>query len=276
MAAVRKVLSCAAVIAALTASVAAATQSARSAVGTHSGAGAAHRLEISKGGTASKPAVYSGHGRHVGGIDVDASHVIVEGYTLNRPSAPGIEAHGNDVTIRDNTVTAPRGDDGDGLRFFGNHLRIAHNTISDTDNSTGAHADCMQTFATDDEDVASRHVTIVGNRCERVDNMCLMAEGPNSEAGDGSGKGVSDYWTFKDNYCQTQEASQTVMVDDVQHLTITGNTWAAGPDHAIGLQNHATYAHVKGNELDPSIHCEVGIDHSSRKGYQGPTPRCAP
>lgn len=234
------------------------------------------RLEIDRGGTASDPVTYDGGGQQVGGIDVDADYVIVQGYVMDRPSAPGIEIHGDHVTVQDNTVTAPRGGDGDGLRFFGDYLTIAGNTISDTDNSTGAHADCMQTFATDDEDVASRHVTIAGNRCERVDNMCLMAEGPNSEAGDGSGVGASAYWTFRDNYCQTREASQTVMIDDVQHLTLTGNTWAAGPDHAIGLQNHSTYAHVAGNDLDPSIGCEVGIDRSSRKGYEGPTPGCAP
>src|SRR5882757_2493807 len=234
------------------------------------------RLKITKGGTADKPVTYAGAGQEVGGIDVEADNVIVDGYTMTKPSAPGIEIHGNNVTVQNNTVTAPKGGDGDGLRFFGDNITIRHNTISKTDNSTGAHADCMQTFATDDEDIASKHLVIDGNRCEQVDNMCLMPEGPNSEAGDGSGKGVSEDWTFSNNYCQTKEASQTLMVDDVQHLTVTGNTWAAGPDHAIGLQNKTTDAHVSDNKLDPSIKCEVGIDQSSKKGYQGPTPRCDP
>ncbi|MDT8915949.1 right-handed parallel beta-helix repeat-containing protein [Amycolatopsis sp. PS_44_ISF1] len=234
------------------------------------------RLKITKGGTAQAPVTYSGAGQRVGGIDVDADHVIVDGYTMDEPSAPGIEVHGNGVTVRNNTVTAPKGGDGDGLRFFGDDITISHNTISRTDNSTGAHADCMQTFATDEDDVASSHLVVDGNRCEQVDNMCLMAEGPDSEAGDGSGEGVSEDWTFSNNYCQTREASQTLMVDDVQHLTVTGNTWAAGPDHAVGLQNHSTDAHVGDNALDPSIECEVGIDKSSKKGYEGPTPRCDP
>jgi hypothetical protein len=236
----------------------------------------AQRLKITKGGTPGQPLTYSGTGQEVGGIDIDADNVIVDGFTMTKPSAPGIEIHGNNVTVQNTTVTAPKGGDGDGLRFFGNNITIRHNTISKTDNSTGAHADCMQTFATDDQDVASQHVVIDGNRCEQVDNMCLMAEGPHSAAGDGSGKGVSEYWTFSNNYCQSKQASQTLMVDDVQHLTVTGNTWAAGPDHAIGLQNHSTDAHVNNNNLDPSIHCEVGIDTSSKKGYQGPAPRCAP
>ncbi|GHJ36835.1 right-handed parallel beta-helix repeat-containing protein [Streptomyces sp. TS71-3] len=235
-----------------------------------------HRLEIDKGGTADKPVTYSGNGQRVGGIDIDADHVIVDGYTMEGPSAPGIEIHGDGVTVQNNTVTAPQGGDGDGLRFFGDDITVAHNTISSTDNSTGAHADCMQTFTTDDEDVASRNVVIDGNTCRKIDNMCLMAEGPDSEAGDGSGEGVSEYWTFRNNDCQTQQASQTLMVDDVQHLTVTGNTWEAGPDHAIGLQNHATGAHVKDNRLDPSIDCEVGIDKSSMAGYEGPEPGCDP
>lgn len=238
--------------------------------------GKTERLEITTGGTADRPLTYAGRGQRIGGLDIHADNVVVDGYTMNRPSAPGIEIHGNNITVRNTTVTAPHGGDGDGLRFFGDHIKILHNIISDTDNSTGAHADCMQTFATDDEDVASQHVLIDGNRCARVDNMCLMAEGPNSEAGDGSGAGVSRDWTFRDNYCQTREASQTLMIDDVQHVTVTGNTWAAGPDHAIGLQNHATHAHISANTLDPSIPCEVGIDDSSREGYQGPRPRCEP
>ncbi|MBB4685076.1 right-handed parallel beta-helix repeat-containing protein [Amycolatopsis jiangsuensis] len=234
------------------------------------------RLRITEGGTPDQPRTYSGNGEQVGGIDVEADNVVVDGYTMDRPEAPGIEIHGSNVTVQNITVKAPQGGDGDGIRFFGDHIRILHNTISDTDNSTGAHADCMQTFATDDEDIASTNVDIENNRCERVDNMCLMAEGPDSEAGDGSGEGVSENWTFRGNYCETREASQAVMIDDVQKLTVAGNTWAAGPDHAIGLQNHSTDAHVQDNNLDPSIDCEVGIDESSRDGYQGPEPECEP
>ncbi|MFF0146376.1 parallel beta helix pectate lyase-like protein [Amycolatopsis sulphurea] len=237
---------------------------------------AAGRLKITKGGTPGWPLTYAGQGRQVNGIDVEADNVVVDGYTMDGPKAPGIEIHGSNVTVRNTTIKAPKGGDGDGIRFFGDNIGILHNTISDTDNSTGAHADCMQTFATDDEDVASRNVDIENNRCERIDNMCLMAESPNSEAGDGNGEGVSEDWTFKGNYCETKQASQAVMIDDVQNLSLEGNTWAAGPDHAIGLQNKSTGAHVKDNELDPSIKCEVGIDKSARKGYQGPEPKCEP
>src|ERR1700754_287742 len=46
------------------------------------------RLKITKGGTADKPITYSGAGQEVGGIDVDADNVIVDGYTMTKPSAP--------------------------------------------------------------------------------------------------------------------------------------------------------------------------------------------
>ncbi|WP_147397350.1 right-handed parallel beta-helix repeat-containing protein [Amycolatopsis panacis] len=185
---------------------------------------AAGRLKITKGGTPDRPLTYAGQGRQVSGIDVETDNVIVDGYTMDGPKAPGIEIHGSNVTVQNTTVKAPKGDDGDGIRFFGDNIRILHNTISDTDNSTGAHADCTQTFATDDEDFASKNVDIENNRCERIDNMCLMAEGPNSEAGDGTGKGVSEDWTFKGTYCETRQASQTVMVDDVQNPSPWGPT----------------------------------------------------
>lgn len=233
---------------------------------------AGSRLHITAGGTPDHPRVYSGGGRSVPGIDVDADWVVVDGFTLERPSAPGVEIRGNHVTLKNTRITAPQGGDGDGIRFFGDYLAIEHNTISQTSNRDGAHADCMQTFSSDSP--PSNHVRIEGNRCEKIDNMCLMAEGPND--GEGDGKGHTTDFLIKDNFCETLVASQTLMFEDVQQATITGNTFAAGPDHAIGLAIHSTGAHVEGNRVDPSIPCEVGIDDSSREGYTGPEPACAP
>lgn len=230
------------------------------------------RLVITDGGTADQPAVYDGQGRSVDGITVEADHVVVKNYVLDEPEAPGIEITGNDITVQDNTVTRPRGGDGDGLRFFGDDLKILHNTIRGTRNSGGRHADCMQTFASDTP--PSQNVLIADNRCEDIDNMCLMAEGPNDGEGDGHGH-TSDF-TIRGNYCETLEASQTLMFEDVQHATITGNTFAAAPDHGIGLAIGSTDAHVSGNTVSPGIHYEVGIDDSSRPGYQGPEPGGAP
>ncbi|GHH20375.1 right-handed parallel beta-helix repeat-containing protein [Streptomyces lanatus] len=234
-------------------------------------AAAPSRLVITEGGTAERPAVYRGQGRTVDGITVEADHVIVEGYTVDTPEAPGIEVTGDDITVRGNTVTRPHGGDGDGLRFFGDDLRILRNTIRGTSNRHG-HADCMQTFA--DDTPSSRRVLIEGNRCEDIDNMCLMAEGPND--GEGDGRGHTYGFTIRDNYCETLKASQTLMFEDVQNATITGNTFAAAPDHAIGLAIGSTGAHVEGNEVDPRIRYEVGIDESSLPGYEGPEPGGAP
>jgi hypothetical protein len=46
-------------------------------------------------------------------------------------------------------LSSPQGGDGDGFRFWGLNITIAHNTISDTSGRNERHADWMQTFATD-------------------------------------------------------------------------------------------------------------------------------
>lgn len=226
------------------------------------------RLSLHTSGTADQPITYAGRGHAVDGIDVEANHVVVQRFTLDEPEAPGIEVRGDFITVRHNTVTSPRGGDGDGLRFFGNDLRILRNTISDTSNSDDRHADCMQTFA--DDTPPSQRVLIEGNRCERVDNMCLMAEGPND--GEGDGDGTTSDFTIRDNFCETLEASQTLMFEDVQNCVIEGNRFAASPDHAIGLAIHSTGAHVRDNRVSPGIRYQVGIDESSLPGYRGPEP----
>ncbi|MEU8828468.1 right-handed parallel beta-helix repeat-containing protein [Streptomyces sp. NPDC048636] len=232
------------------------------------------RLVITRGGTAREPVTYSGGGAAVHGITVEADHVVVEGFRADRPAAPGVELTGDHLTLRDTTVIAPRGGDGDGIRFFGDHIRLLDNTVRDTGNSDGRHADCMQTFASDTP--TSHHVRIEGNRCERVDNMCLMAEGPDDSDGEGDGRGTTSGFVIKDNHCETLRAAQALMFEDVQDVTITGNTFAAPTHHAIGLADHSTGAHVGHNTLDPGIGYEVGIDASSRPGYEGPEPGGAP
>ncbi|OLZ68979.1 hypothetical protein AV521_19620 [Streptomyces sp. IMTB 2501] len=182
-----------------------------------SASAAAHpRLVVTHGGTTAHPAVYDGHGRTVAGITVEANHVIVENYRVTRPKAPGIEITGDDITVRNNTVTSPHGGDGDGMRFFGDDLKIQHNTVRGASNP--------HTFD----------------------------------------------FTIRDNNCETLKASQALMFEDVQHVTIVHNTFAAPTDHAIGLAIHSTSAPVRGNRTNPRVRYEVGIDASSRPGYRGP------
>ncbi|MEU5027608.1 right-handed parallel beta-helix repeat-containing protein [Streptomyces milbemycinicus] len=230
------------------------------------------RLVITKGGTPRHPIVYSGGGDSVKGITVEADDVVVEGFRAVRPQAPGVELTGDRITLRNTTVIRPKGGDGDGIRFFGDDLTIAHNTVRDTDNSGGRHADCMQTFASDTP--PSHRVRIEGNRCEQVDNMCLMAEGPND--GEGDGRGTTSDFVIKDNFCETLRASQALMFEDVQNVTVTKNTFTAPTHHAIGLAIHSTGARVSGNRLHSGIRYEVGIDASSRPDYEGPEPGGAP
>ncbi|WP_194117755.1 hypothetical protein [Streptomyces hoynatensis] len=230
------------------------------------------RLVLRHGGAAGAPVTYAGHGAAVAGLTVEADHVVVEGFRAERPEAPGIELTGEDLTLRDSTVIRPRGGDGDGIRFFGRDLRILGNTVRGTRNAGDRHADCMQTFA--DDTPPSRDVLIEGNRCEDVDNMCLMAEGPND--GEGDGRGTTARITVRDNYCETRLASQALMFEDVQEVTVTGNTFPTPLDHAIGLALHSTGAHVGENRYDPGIGYEVGIDSSSLPGYEGPPPGGAP
>ena len=110
---------------------------------------------------------------------------------------------------------------------------------------------------------------IDGNRCERIDNQCLIAEGPDSTAGDGAGSGASFDITFSHNRCDVH-ASQAIEIDDVQRVRVVGNAITGTPEKAFSFQNNATGALVAANTLAHQIRYEVGMDASSRPGYTGP------
>jgi hypothetical protein len=229
------------------------------------------RLSIDKGGTASSPLRVVGSGSTVvKGITVTANNVLVSGFSVVGAKAPGIELKGSNITASNNTVKHPTGGDADGLRFFGKNIKILNNTITDINPGGGkAHADCMQTFATGSDSPASQNVVISGNRCERIDNQCLIAEGPNSSAGDGSGQGSSSNITFINNYCDVG-ASQALQIDDVSHVKVSGNTITGTPDKAFSFQNKSTNAIVTANKVAKGIGYQVGMDSSSKSGYSGP------
>ena len=275
------------------------------------------RLDVSQSGAPGLPIEVFGDGRTtVGGITINADHVAVRGFTSVGGAAPGIWLKGADVTVENNTVRHPTGDDFDGIRFFGTDLRILHNTITDinptggdgpsciqTDNplpdpstpgvvltpentkpeTCDAHADCLQTFATGPDGAVpdtgpSRQVRIEGNRCQRIDGHCLIAQGPHSRAGTGSGQGESSDITFVDNYCDAH-AAQSVLVDDVRNVVIRGNQIdstdfesSAGVFKAFAFANNSTGGTVEANQLSPNVGYEVVMDNSSRAGYRGPSP----
>jgi len=230
------------------------------------------RLILAASGTADQPIAVVGNGRTiVRGITVEGNHITIDGINSVSGWAPGIELTGDNITLRNSTSISPRGDDQDGLRFFGNNLEIVHNTIRHVLNLNLAHADCMQTFATGPGNPARQHVRISDNRCEQIENQCLIAEGPNSSAGDGSGEGESTDLVFANNYCDTH-AGQAVLFDDIQHATVINNNIVSVQDKAFAFQNQSTDGVVAGNKLNSGIGYEVGMDDSSLPGYQGPAP----
>ena len=230
------------------------------------------RLSINRSGQPNQPIVVLGGGATITrGITVEASHVLIDGVRAQDPEAPGIDLSGTSLTVQNSAVISPRGGDGDGIRFWGQDIKILRNLVSDTRGRVENHADAIQTYATDPEHPASQDVVIDGNRFERIDNICLIAEGPNSEAGDGSGEGQSSNFVFSNNYCDNG-AGQAVFVDDVSKVSVTNNEITGGIDKAFAFQNGATGATVNGNKLNPAIGYEVGMDDSSTDGYQGPEP----
>jgi Right handed beta helix region len=229
---------------------------------------AGSQLNITASGTARAPITITGEGdTPVKGIRVNASSVVVQGFTVIGAAAPGVQLKGNNLTLQSTKIDHPTGGDYDGIRFFGDNIKILHNHIVNITNTGGAHADCMQTFATTTP--TSRNVLISGNRCEKIDNQCLIAQGPHSKAGDGSGRGESSGLTFTNNYCDAH-ASQAVHIDDFQNATVMSNDIQGTVRKAFNLINRSTGAKLSCNKLGPGVETEAIIDRSSRSGYQGP------
>ena len=240
-------------------------------------------LQVRRSGTADQPITILGGGTATTGqINVKADHVVVDGVHLSKPRSPGFQLVGNDITVRANVIDSPqvvkKNDDGDGIRFFGDDIKIVGNLVRNVKNLNGQdgnHADAIQTFATSDEFGPSQRVLIDNNRFENVDNMCLIAEGPDSEAGDGTGEGSSSKFTVTNNYCDNG-AGQAFFFDDISDVTLTGNTVVGKIDKAFSLQNNSTNATIRDNTIGPKVGFQVGMDDSSEEGYNGPKPEGAP
>ncbi len=96
----------------------------------------------------------------------------------------GAKLQGSNITFQDNTIThlVYAGDDTDRLRFFGDGIKILHNTLSDINDGSncdangcgnGPHPDCMQTFYSDTYPTSS-DITIERNHCENAAAQCLI------------------------------------------------------------------------------------------------------
>ncbi|WP_051341856.1 right-handed parallel beta-helix repeat-containing protein [Pseudonocardia spinosispora] len=240
-------------------------------------------LLLRASGADEQPITVLGGGKaNTGQITVRGDHVVIDGVRMTKPRSPGFMLVGNDITVRASVVDGPqvvkKGDDGDGIRFFGNDIKIVNNLIRNVVNLNGQkgnHADAIQTFATSEEEGPSQRVLVNGNRFEKIDNMCLIAEGPDSEEGDGLGEGESGQFTVTDNYCDNG-AGQAFFFDDITGVTLTGNTVVGTIDKAFALQNNSTGATIRDNEVGPKVGFEVGMDDSSEEDYTGPKPGGAP
>jgi pectate lyase len=242
------------------------------------------RLTISVGGTPDHPITYSGNGAAtVRGIDVTASNVIVQGFASTDAHSMGAKLQGNNIVFRNNTIKHPvnAGDDTDGIRFFGDHIQILHNWISDVRDGAdctmddgcgdGPHPDCFQTFYSQ-QYATSSDIVIDGNRCEQVAAQCLIAEGPNLPEDGIAGPGESTDWTFSNNYCD-DDAAQALMIRDIKNVSITDNDFEGTNNKAIALSDGSTGAHVSGNTVNPRIPKLITFDDDNEaSGYSGPQP----
>jgi hypothetical protein len=229
------------------------------------------KLEITKGGTEEAPVVYRGNGVEVPGVEVTADNVIVDGFVSTGADSTGMTASGKNVTLQNNKITQVRytGDDVDGIRFFGDGVKLLNNWVYELEANDieDSHVDCMQTFATSGP--GSSNVVIQGNRCEGIRAQCLMAEGPDDEGG--SGEGESRNWLFDGNYCDAHADAQSVALEDIQNVTISNNEMAGTGNKAFALGKGSTGVVVRDNRIGDGYGREVEFDDpSAEEGYQGP------
>ena len=212
--------------------------------------------------TADKPGVtYFGGGTvTVPGIDVTGEGTTVQGFVIQGANAPGIMASGKNITVVDNKVVGPtKGGDNDGMRFFGDGLKIVHNTISNIQPEGGAHADCMQTYATGADSPATSNTIVDSNRCEQIANICWIIEGPNSTAGDGSHQGTDSNDLFINNYCNGN-ASDGVFTDDVHGFKFINNDMEGNNNAAITFTGSQGDNVAKCTKMGGGTKQEVNID----------------
>jgi hypothetical protein len=103
--------------------------------------------------------------------------VIVQSFVSRDAAAMGAKLVGDNIVFLDNLIVHPiySGDHTDGIRFFGDRIKIVQNSIADISagsNCTndacgdGPHPDCLQTWYSDNYPTGS-NIVIEGSRCER-------------------------------------------------------------------------------------------------------------
>ena len=111
---------------------------------------------------------------------------IVQGFISRDAAAMGAKLVGDNIVFLDNLIVHPiyTGDDTDGIRFFGDHIKIVQNTIADISEGSNCRPAVRRpatpglpaTWYSDNYPTSS-DIVMEGNRCEKAAAQCLMAEG---------------------------------------------------------------------------------------------------
>lgn len=234
------------------------------------------RMKIGYSGTEQAPIQVVGDGQtRVGSIEIEAQHVVVDGFNVLNTPSPQVHINGNNVTVRNVVALNPLRPGSDNVLVNGDNILITNNTFGEASgdggksSGRGVKANCVDILAEDPGERTSHHVRIENNRCQNTAINCLRAFSPSPADNEtNETRTPTSDVTFTNNYCQTRGAS-AVTADNVQGMTITANE-IAPVDHAWALQNNSTGAKISGNKLDPGTRFEVGIDESSQDGYVGP------
>jgi parallel beta-helix repeat protein len=195
---------------------------------------------------------------------------LIESNTVQRADGTGIYLIGEQVTVRNNTVSESvlrTLGDADGIRFFGTGHRLTGNTIKDIKASgyrdEGPHTDCFQTFNTA-SDPPTYDVLIADNVCENVDVQCLIATAKEGGAlGAPAGRTTI---TFEHNTCSVN-GSQAVLLENFPHVVVRENTFSGPGSRAVQLNRGSTDCAVIGNTVTGRMR-PFEIDRQSRPGFQ--------
>ncbi len=204
------------------------------------------------------------------GITCDpCQNSIVEDNTVRHVDTAGIWISGQRIAVSHNNVSATvarDNGDADGMRFFGNGLRITDNTITDisaTGYANPPHPDCFQTY--DSNGPPTYDVVIAGNTCRNVDAQCLIATGDRSgnHAAPTGGPSIS----FIGNTCASNGA-QAVNVRHWPNIELRDNK-ISGPNITRGIIiiEGSSGCVVVGNTTADG-RPTVDIDNSSQQGSQ--------
>jgi len=235
------------------------------------------RMRVLYSGTDQAPIRVVGDGEtRVGGIEVEALNVVVDGFTVLNAQSPEISIKGNNVTVSNTVARNPIRPGSDNVQLAGDNITLSHNTLGEGSgdggnaSGNGAKANCVDIFTDDNDATAANHVRIDGNRCENTALNCLrvMGDQANDNADDAAAKGRTADIEFTNNYCQTR-GDAGVFADNAQNVSIIGNE-VSTTDHAWTFRNRSTGAKISGNTLAPGTKFELAMDESSHDGYTGP------